>query len=367
MLKRIKLFFTTVSLTLAAFMMTACGDDSGGGGAKGPAAGASFAGSSISFNPTINFTTGNNLTYLNTETGSPFPSALTAANGTYTYTPNANYSAGTLTLTVDGITPAIALEIGNFTQTGGNVTGFAIRYNGLSYPATVTGSIPAYQASSGGGGGLGAGETSATDIPASMRGTYQLTYFGEQGNPSAPAEGTTTTFTINARTLVFGGRTLSNPVFYQGNTLEWLFKDGGITYAASISASGGLNEINLYPPVGTSGFYGQYRTASPVTLTSGKPTSGTYTGKVESINPGTASAYPLGTTKTFVFGASSVDFDGTTFNFVSANQYTVTYTATINTVLTTIDIGLSAAAGTDYISYISVYNSTDSYFFRIVP
>ncbi|MFA6960853.1 MAG: hypothetical protein WC205_08900 [Opitutaceae bacterium] len=365
MLKRLNFILLTSVLGLTAFVMSGCGGDSGSA-TTGPAAGSSFAGASISFNPTINFTSGNNLTYLNTEVGSALPAAATATNGTYTYTPNANYSTGTLTLTVDGITPSIVLEISNFVQTSGNVTGFSIRYNGLTYSATVTGSLPAYQAPSG-GGGLGAGETSATDIPASMRGTYQLTYFGEQGNPSAPAEGTTTTFTINARTLVFGGRTLSNPVFYQGNTLEWLFKDGGITYAASISASGGLNEINLYPPVGTSGFYGQYRTASPVTLTSGKPTSGTYTGKVESINPGTASAYPLGTTKTFVFGTSSVDFDGTTFNFVSANQYTVTYTATINTVLTTIDIGLSAAAGTDYISYISVYNSTDSYFFRIVP
>jgi hypothetical protein len=366
MLKRLSSILLSSLLGLTAFVMSGCGGD-GGGATTGPAAGSSFAGSSISFNPTINFTSGNNLTYQNTEVGSPFPAAASATNGTYTYTPNANYSAGTLTLTVDGITPAIVLEIGNFTQTAGNVTGFAIRYNGLSYPATVTGSIPAYQPPSNGGGGLGAGETSATDIPSSMRGTYQLTYFQEQGNASAPVDGTTTTFTINARTLVFSGRTLSNPVFYQGNNLEWLFKDGSVTYAASISPSGGLNEINIYPPVGTTGFYGQYRSASPVTLTSGKPTSGTYTAKVESINPGTASAYPLGTSKTFAFGASSVDFDGATYNFVSANQYTVTYTATINTVLTTIEIGLSAAAGTDYISYISVYNSTDSYFFRIVP
>ena len=365
MKKNISLLLTSLCLGIATLFYAGCGG--GDGATTGPASGASFAGSSISFNPTINFTSGNNLTYQNTEVGSPFPAAASATNGTYTYTPNANYSAGTLTLTVEGITPDIVLEIGNFTQTGGNVTGFTIRYNGLSYPATVTGSIPAYQPPSGGGGGLGAGETSATDIPSSMRGTYQLTYFQEQGNASAPVDGTTTTFTINARTLVFGGRTLSNPVFYQGNTFEWLFKDGSITYAASISPAGGLNEINIYPPVGTSGFYGQYRAASPVTLTGGKPTSGTYSIRSEAVSPNTATDYPLGTVKTLVFGASSVDFDGVTHNFVSANQYTVTYSATVGSVTTTIDVGLSAAAGTDYISYVTVNRLPDSYFFRIAP
>lgn len=366
MLKRLSSILLSSLLGLAAFVMSGCGGDSGGA-TTGPAAGSSFAGASISFNPTINFTSGNNLTYQNTEVGSPFPAAASATNGTYTYTPNANYSAGTLTLTVDGITPDIVLEIGNFTQTAGNVTGFAIRYNGLSYPATVTGAIPAYQRPSG-GGGLGAGETSATDIPSSMRGTYQLVYFQEEANASAPADGTTTTFTINARTLVFGGRTLSNPVFYQGNQYEWLFKDGNITYAASISPGGGLNEINIYPPVGTSGFYGQYREAVVATVSGGKPTSGTFTGKVSSIYPENATAYAVGDTKTFTFGASSLDFDGVTYTFVDANEFAANYSATVGMDTYIIRVGVQSAGSSSYITYFNAERPTStSYFFKVVP
>ncbi|MFA6289181.1 MAG: hypothetical protein WC661_17500 [Opitutaceae bacterium] len=368
MLKRLGSILLSSLLGLTTFVMSGCGGDSGGGGTTGPAAGSSFAGAGISFNPTVNFTSGNNLTYLNTEAGSPFPAAATATNGTYTYTPNANYSAGTLTLTVDGITPAIVLEIGNFTQTGGNVTGFAIRYNGLSYPATVTGSIPAYQAPSGGGGGLGAGQTNATDIPSSMRGTYQLTYFQEESNASAPADGATTTFTINARTLVFNGRTLSNPVFYQGNQYEWLFKDGGITYAASISPGGGLNEINIYPPVGTAGFYGQYREAVAVTLTSGKLGSGTFTGKVSSIYPANATAYAVDDTKTFTFGAATLDFDGVTYAFVDSNEFTANYSATVGVDTYIVRVGINTAGSGSYITYFNVERpASTSYFFKVVP
>lgn len=238
---------------LLALALTGCGGDSGGA-ATGPASGDSFAGTSITFNPTVNFTAGGNLTYFNNEANSPFPAADPAANGTYTYVPNASYTAGTLTLTVDGIQDPIVLDISNFTRTGPNVTGFTARSGGQSYPVTVTGTLVAFQSS--GGGGTGSGETSATDIPEGMRGTYELIYF-EASTGSGIANDSTETFTINARTLVFGSKTLTNPVFLNGNTLEWIFKDGNLWYAVSQNNLGGLNEINVAGSGGTP-FYGQY-------------------------------------------------------------------------------------------------------------
>src|SRR5690606_38575260 len=125
---------------LVALTVAGCGGGGGGSSpATGPSGAASFAGSSISFNPTINFQAGNALTYLNTEVGSPFPAAAVETDGTYTYVPNANYTAGTLTLTVDGIDDPIVLEISDFIRNGANVTGFTARSGGQNYPVTVTG------------------------------------------------------------------------------------------------------------------------------------------------------------------------------------------------------------------------------------
>lgn len=358
--RHILCLLATAILTLS---FTAC-NDGGSDDKAGPASAASFAGSSVSFNPTVNFLAGNNLTYINTEAGSPFPAAAVATNGTYTYAPNANFTIGTLTLTVDGIPDPIVLELSGFRVSNNKVTGFTVRSGGRNYPVTVTGTINAYTKP---GGGNAAGETSADDIPASMRGTYHLTFFQEESGAGVPADGTQTTFTINARTLVFNGRTLSNPVFYQGNEYEWLFKDGNITYAASISNTGGLNEINIYGPVGVPGFFGQYREAAEITLTDGRPASGTYTAKVNFIDPSTATDYPVGTSKTFVFGNDTLDFDGETYAFVDANEFTANYMATIEGTGVVIRVGLAEAAGQSYVSYFNVERIGTTYFFRVVP
>ncbi len=240
---------------LLALALAGCGGDSGS--STGPASGDAFAGTSISFNPTVNFSTGGNLTYFNDETDSPFPEADPAVDGTYTYVPNATFTAGTLTLFVSGVQDPIVLDISNFTRTGPNVTGFTARSGGQSYPVTVTGTLVAYQRPGAGGGGSGgSGEASAADLPESMRGTYELTYF-EATAGSGIADDSTQTFIIGARSLAFGGKTLTDPVFLNGNTLEWIFKDGNLWYAVSQNNLGGLNEINVGGPNGTP-FYGQY-------------------------------------------------------------------------------------------------------------
>lgn len=243
---------------LVALAMSGCGGDSGA--STGPASGDAFAGTSISFNPTVNFSAGGNLTYFNAELSSPFPAADPAANGTYTYVPNSSFTGGTLTLTVDGVQDPIVLDISNFTRTGPNVTGFTARTGGQSYPVTVTGTLLAYQRPGGGGGS--SGEARAPDIPSAMQGTYELTFYISDTTPIAgvPADETVTTFTIGARTLSFDGRTLTDPIHYNGNPFEWIFKDGNIWWAVSEAANGSLNEINVQGPYSAPSiaFYGQY-------------------------------------------------------------------------------------------------------------
>ncbi|CAM2986585.1 hypothetical protein [Rariglobus hedericola] len=258
--KHIKSLFAGLVTGLLALAFSGCNDSDSNGAATGPSGAGAFSGASISFNPTVNFLAGNTLTYLNTEVGSPFPAAAVATAGTYTYTPNASFTQGTLTMNVTGITDPIVLDISSFTRNGTNVTGFTARSGGQSYPVTVTGTITAYQPAPSGGGSTG--ETRAADIPSAMQGSHVLTFHKSETTAisGVPADGTETTFTIGARTLAFNGRTLTDPVFYNGNTLEWLFKDGSIWWAVSQAVGGGLNEINVQGPYSASSvaFYGQY-------------------------------------------------------------------------------------------------------------
>ncbi len=255
-LKQLGAILTAGILTLA---ISGCGGGDSSAPA-GPAAASAFAGTSISFNPTVNFLTASTLTYFNDEAGTPFPAANPAINGTYTYTPNATFTAGTLTLTLDGVGSPLVLEISNFRRSGANVTGFTARSGGQSYPVSVTGSLAAYQPPADGGGG--SGESRAPDIPAGMQGTYELTFHISDTSPitGVPADGTVTTFTIGARTLSFDGRTLTNPIHYNDNPFEWIFKDGNIWWAVSEAVNGGLNEINVQGPYSAPSiaFYGQY-------------------------------------------------------------------------------------------------------------
>lgn len=254
MKKQTRNLFAGLFAVVLAFILAACDGDSKA--AAGPAGAGSFAGSSITFNPTINFLAGNALTYVNAEVGSPFPAAPAAINGTYAYAPNAAFTAGTLTLTLDGVPDGLVLELSNFVVSGGNVTGFTARVGGQNYPVTVTGSIPAHTAGGGANNGSGGSETSASDLPSGVQGTYELTYF-QAAVGSGIADDSTQTFTIGARTLAFAGKTLTNPVFVNGNTNEWIFKDGALWYAVSRTGGGALNEINVAGPGGTP-FYGQY-------------------------------------------------------------------------------------------------------------
>ncbi len=275
MKNRLFSLFIPACAALAVLFVSGCGggDDAPVNNAPGPAVYSAFSGVTIDINPTISFLSNGQLTYLNSVTGGAFPTAASALNGSYTYTPAPDYLSGTLVVNLPAIGQVMNMTFQSFTTQGGNVTGFSTVYNGQTYPTNVTsGTLPAAAVTGGGstttpptnpGGGttiptpVGANEVLAPDIPATMRGTYNLTFtYTQTGSPVA--EGTKKTFTIAAKSLAFDNKTLTGPVHRNQNPYEWIFKDGDLEYAASIRNDNTFNEINLAKTGGTP-WYGQYR------------------------------------------------------------------------------------------------------------
>lgn len=357
----IKSLFIGIVSSISLLTIVGCGG--GSGSATGPASGG-FSGSTITINPTITFTDATNCTYTNTDVGSPFPAAGTPAAGTYTYAPSADYKSGVLTLVLGApVNSTVVFNLNGFAQNSGNVTGFRANYNGRSFPVTVSGGTILAQVVNNGGGGLGAGETAATAIPASMQGTYNLVFF-EYGAGSNIADGTATTFTITANTLVFGSKTLRNPVFRNGHDLEWIFKDGALEYAASIAADNSLNEINV-GSTGGSTFYGQYReTSSPIMTSNGQPVSGTtLTATVTSA--GEPTGYPAagdkltaGQTLNFTFGSNSITVAGiaTDVPFVHTTEFgDAVYVQDLgNGESNQFSVGVRTAGSNTYVTYVTI-------------
>lgn len=291
----------------ATLVLTGCGDGDEGpvSNAPGPAVYTAFAGVTVNINPTLSFLNNGQLTYLNAATGSAFPAAVSALNGTYTYTPAADYLSGTLALNLPGLGQTLSMTFQSFTTQNGKVTGFTTVYNGQTYSSNVTSGTLTPAAVSGGtantggttpttpttpstGGTtittpVGANEALAPDIPATMQGTHNLTFTYAQTS-SPIAEGTQKTFVIGAKTLAFDSKTLSGPVHRNQNPYEWIFKDGDLEYAVSIRTDNTLNEINVNKTGGTP-WYGQYRNTG-ASGSSGTGTGGTTGGS----SSGTGSA-----------------------------------------------------------------------------
>ncbi len=352
-----KLLVSGFLAAIIAFAVSGCGGDSGS--STGPE-GSGFAGSTITINPTITFTDGTNCTYTNTEAGSPFPFSAAPVAGTYTYAPSADFKSGTLTLVLDApISDNVAFSIRNFAQSGGNVTGFRATYNGRTFPVTVTGGTVLAQVVNNGGGG--AGETAATAIPDTTQGTYNLTFF-EINSGSNITDGIQTSFTITSNTLIFGAKTLNNPVFRNGNQFEWIFKDGALEYAASINAiDNTLNEIN----VGSSStFYGQYKEATvTTTVTEGQLSSGSFRAVIGSEE--ISVAYPesgptllIGDQVNFTIGSGTASFGGFTdliFDSVNSNEFVAIYKDDLgNGESNLVAFGYRAAGDTTYITNIRI-------------
>jgi len=255
---------------LGALMLglTGCGGSIAINYVAGPGGTGSFSGTTVTINPTLQFGAGGAVTYTNTESGSSFP-ASAGVTGTYTYTPSSDATTGTLAVTLPAPVGAIEFTLRNFAVRNGNVTSFDAVYQGRAFAASVTtGTLPAKPASFGsgspsGGNSLAANEALAAAIPATMQGSYQLSFFkatfGEGMGSTLIPDGDTKTFVVGASTLTVGDKTLGNPVFRNNNAKEWIFKDGSIEYEVSIAVAGGLNEINV-GGTGGSPWLGQYNT-----------------------------------------------------------------------------------------------------------
>jgi hypothetical protein len=242
--------------------LAACGGG-GSGAAAGPGSGSSFAGSTVTINPTLAFGSGNTVTYTNIEAGSAFPAAADPGLvGTYSYTPSADATTGTLVVSLPAPIGTITFLLRGFQVQSGNVTSFEAVYAGRAFSSTVTsGTLPAKSKSgSGGGGSLAPNEKLAPVTPTAMQGVHHLTFhYPENGAPFT--EGQAVMFTIGASTLQIGApvnKTLTSPIFRNDNPYEWIFRDGSYEYAASIGEGETLNEINLAGPGGFTPFYGQF-------------------------------------------------------------------------------------------------------------
>jgi hypothetical protein len=329
-----RIIIISIAAVSGLFALAGCGGPgTGGPGAqRGPAGAAAFAGTTVRINPTLRFLAGGAVQYTNTTAGSPFPPAPVAINGTYTYTPSADFTTGSMTMQFPGAL-TIALALSQFEATAGNITRFRATYLGTPYVATVTsGTLPAAPAP----GTPPTGEQPATDIPAGVRGTHPMV-FAEAASGSGLPDGSTETFLIGADTLAFGGDTLSNPVFRSGNTGEWIFKSGSLEYAVSQTPAGILDEINVTGP-GGSPFYGQYTLAGggpgdTITLlpNGNLPPGTTVTLPVTGVSgtpPANVPLFALGQLVTFTVGSAGnllVGDNGLDIPFNNASPGSVTY------------------------------------------
>ncbi|MFK7852028.1 MAG: hypothetical protein AB8D78_13720 [Akkermansiaceae bacterium] len=153
----------------AAFIFSSCSDsdrNNGNGGPAGPANASAFAGTSVSFNPTITFFSGGIVEWVNEEVGTGFLEASESdpLGGIYTYEPNRDFSAGILTVTIDG-EQAQLFDIGEFVVVDGLVQSFTLNSAGQNFLATVSGDLEATEVNdnnggnNGGDGGTGGGPT----------------------------------------------------------------------------------------------------------------------------------------------------------------------------------------------------------------
>ncbi len=349
---------------LAVAILTGCNGGGGGGGggaaARGPADAAAFAGVTIEVNPTLTFQAGGNVTYENDDTTGAFPAAASAVAGTFTYAPSGDFTTGTLSLQFPAPLDTLQLTLSNFTIQSGNVTAFRATYNGAAFNATVTNGTLAQAPAPNTGGGGGAGEQPATALPAGVQGTYNMTFdlLGPSG--SGIADGNTETFVIGASSLAFAGKTLTNPVFLNGNTHEWIFKDGNLWYAVSQTSGGTLNEINVAGSGGNP-FYGQYNVTGGGNGGGGNTGGGSITLKADG-------NLPAGTSVTLTMTHSSTMPPGTpapsgvpTFN--NGQQVTFTVNAAGNLVVggTSLSIPFVASitGGTTYVQAIGITGDTN--------
>jgi hypothetical protein len=239
---------------LAFLLLAGCGGSGSVAVTSGPGTGGAFSGTTISINPTLEFSFGGVVRYTNTESGSAFPAAASVIAGTYAYAPGSDFASGTLTLTLPDPVGTVVITLRNFRlQTDGAVAAFDAVYGGRTFTAAVqTGKLAAQPRNGGSSGGSDAAESAAAAIPSALQGSHSLQFqHGESGEGLAQYNGTTQTVVITATTLQIGSQTLTNPVFIGGNANSWIFKDGALWYSFFQGPDGGLSPIQVTGAGGT--------------------------------------------------------------------------------------------------------------------
>ncbi len=260
---------------VVALGFSGCGGGGGSRAINGPAGAASFSGTSISFNPTVTFTSDSDFNYVN-ETGDAGSLSFggTVAEpltGTYTYVPDASPRTGTLTLDFTDVTvnegQPLVLNLSNFQGNKNAIKRFRVLITGVgTYTAQVeTGTlVPA--------GGTGPGDPDDdADVPDGWAGSYHVTYAAANG-VTPPAnypfnDGDTRTAVITSGTngtLNIDGTTLDDPQEVQGSQeIEWQDSTSGLLYRVSFNG-GALNDINVYAIANPTQLLGQFsETADP--------------------------------------------------------------------------------------------------------
>ena len=273
-------FFRHLPGVLVALLVTGCVNE-----VRPPATGPdaySFGGTSISFTPRIHFINATDISYTNTDVTSPFPAVYTGKPGTYTYVPDAGFTSGTLTLLV-GQDPII-VQLSRFIRDDVDVTGFTVHYQGKTLPATVTGSLFAFEPGPADGAASHAGLVAASSqIPLSLQGPHELTFLNAQEGQKIPGSrydtGDKLVFDLGARTLRVGAKPLNDPQTPAHHLSDYVFRDGNLWYQVSgdrppveIAVYGGAN-----PTQPGTVFYGTF---SFIVRAAHNATAGSYFGAV---------------------------------------------------------------------------------------
>jgi len=244
-----KILLTFSGIAAAAIFLNSCSSDNNYEDATGgPGNSDSFVGTTVSFNPTLLFNAGNQLTYINNDNSGQFPFAPASSPqiGTYSYTTSPDFRSGTLEISVPGLAGGFTRTIGvtDFINVKGKVRGFTLNFTPEGpFVATVTrGNIPAAGPPKGdgnaGGGGSGGG------------GNINDFIFQEDGN----IEGGTTFSKANIST-VFGG-------FFGGGAFTFsplLVNPVGTEQTFTIAANGNIE----FPGVDRRGLGGSYTLSIP--------------------------------------------------------------------------------------------------------
>ena len=240
-----KLFIKGCSVAAAAIILSSCGnsDNTLGSPTGGPLDAEGFAGSVVSFNPTLTFFANGLVEYYNEEATTLFPQvpSNSPASGTFTYKPKDRQQSGILTITLPDLEGGYKerIEVTDFVTEDGIVQGFTVTFDdeGTFFATVDSGSIAA-------AGKRESGFPSTGDSSVSEEIASEFT-FGEDGN----IVGGTTFTRANTSTLYsgfYGGSSITYsplPIHNVGQEVSFTIAESGNFETAAVDRRGGGGEV----------------------------------------------------------------------------------------------------------------------------